>query len=285
GRMRDSQTGAQPTFEPVEALEVGGQSYQSWQEAVEREVKLDSITLGEMAANLRPTKFTFPGRSDSEPLRDQGGRTVGMLVREQQPIAGAIELSAGKKAPDVFLITARIENHIPFSDDRAKDRDAALMRALVSTHTILGVRGGQFVSLTDPAEPLRAFTADCRNVGCWPVLVGEAGEKDTMLSSPIILYDYPQIAPESSGDLFDSTEIDEILTLRIMTLTDEEKRQGAAVDERVRALLDRTEALARERLMDLHGAMRGMRPHIEEAAFRLGGTQPGAVVPQEEHHA
>ena len=34
-----------------------------------------------------------------------------------------------------------------------------------------------------------------------------------MLSAPIILYDYPQIAPESPGDLFDLTEIDELLTL------------------------------------------------------------------------
>ena len=81
-----------------------------------------------------------------------------------------------------------------------------------------------------------------------------------MLSSPIILYDYPQIAPESPGDLFDATEIDEILTLRILTLTEDEKRAMSDVDDRARALLERTESLAREQLMGLHGTIRGLRP-------------------------
>jgi hydrogenase maturation protease len=130
---------------------------------------------------------------------------------------------------------------------------------LVSTHTILGVAGGEFVSLLDPPAEWRAAAEACRNVGTWPVLVGEEGQKDMLLSSPIILYDYPQVAPESPGDLFDSTEIDEILTLRIMTLTDEEKRAMAAVDERTRALLERTEGMAPEDLLRLHGTIRGLR--------------------------
>jgi len=77
-----------------------------------------------------------------------------------------------------------------------------------------------------------------------------------MLSSPIILYDHPAIAPESAGDLFDGTEIDEILTLRIMTLSDDEKREIAQSDEHARLLLERTESLAAEQMMSLHGVMR-----------------------------
>jgi hypothetical protein len=141
-------------------------------------------------------------------------------------------------------------------DAAAKSRDDAMPRSLVSAHTVLGVRDGEFVSMTDPPETLRPLALECRNVGTWPVLVGEAGEKDALLCSPIILYDYPQIAPESPGDLFDSSEIDEILTLRILTLTDDEKREIAAVDDRARDLLARTEALAREQLMSLHGTFR-----------------------------
>jgi hypothetical protein len=80
-----------------------------------------------------------------------------------------------------------------------------------------------------------------------------------MLASPIILYDYPQVAPESPGDLFDATEIDEILTLRILALTEEEKQAMAAVDKRAQALLTRTESLAREQLLGLHGTIRGLR--------------------------
>src|SRR5204862_7706221 len=117
-----------------------------------------------------------------------------------------------------------------------------------------------FVSLLEPPQAWQAAAAACRNVGTWPVLVGEEGQRDTMLSSPIILYDYPQVAPESPGDLFDGTEIDEILTLRILTLTDEEKRTAAALDDRVRSLLVRTEALDRGQLLGLHGTVRGLRP-------------------------
>jgi hypothetical protein len=79
-----------------------------------------------------------------------------------------------------------------------------------------------------------------------------------MLSSPIILYDYPQIAPESPGDFFDGAEIDEILSLRIMTMTEEEKREMRESDERTRQILERTETLPEEQLMKLHGALRGL---------------------------
>ena len=98
-----------------------------------------------------------------------------------------------------------------------------------------------------------------------------------MLASPIILYDYPQIAPESPGDLFDGTEIDEILTLRIMTLTDEEKAMAGATDDRTRRLIERTESLAREQLAGLHGAVRGME--AAAGAARHGDWDPFAQWP------
>ena len=146
----------------------------------------------------------------------------------------------------------------------AASRDAALMRSLVSTHLILGVEDGEFVSLLEPPAELQEFVSQCQNVGAWPVLVGEQGQRDTLLASPIILYDYPQIAPESAGDLFDGTEIDEILSLRIMTLTDEEKREIRQSDDRARQILERTEAMPAEQFMKLHGAVRGMRPLKED---------------------
>jgi hydrogenase maturation protease len=160
----------------------------------------------------------------------------------------------------LFKITARITNTASMNPQDLKSRDGALMRSLVSTHTILGVHGGEFVSLLDPPDDLREPVSTCRNTGTYPVLVGDEGERDLMLSSPIILYDYPQIAPESAGELFDSTEIDEILTLRIMTLTDDEKREMRNVDDRARRILERTETMPVEQLMKLHGAVRGLRP-------------------------
>ena len=140
---------------------------------------------------------------------------------------------------------------------------------MLSTHTLLGVREGAFLSLLDPPEEYRAAAAACRNIGTWPVLAGREGERSLMLSSPIILYDYPQIAPESAGDLFDGTEIDEILTLRVLTLSEEEKKEVSAGDNRARGILERTEALPPEALARMHGAIRGLR-NASKLNFREG---------------
>jgi hydrogenase maturation protease len=250
----------EPAYRVVEKLEVGGRLLHTWQEAVEREVLLGDLDLLSLVARPGRGEFAFPGRREIEPVRDPSGNIAAVLVREQQAVAGAIEVSAEPAAEGLFKVRVRVENRTPLEDDGWRSRDEAQLRALVSTHTVLAAREGAFVSLIDPPQEWRAAAAGCQNCGTWPVLVGQAGERDTLLSSPIILYDYPQIAPESPGDLFDSTEIDEILTLRILTLTDEEKQAAAAVDERVRALLERTESLADEQLRGLHGAVRCLRP-------------------------
>ena len=65
---------------------------------------------------------------------------------------------------------------------------------------------------------------------------------------------------KARGDLFDGTEIDEILALRILTLTEDEKREMRQGDDRARQILERTEALPEEQFLKLHGVLRGMRP-------------------------
>ena len=133
-------------------------------------------------------------------------------------------------------LTVTIRNTTPWTGG---DREEALRHTMCSTHTIL--RGGRFVSATE---------ADgCLNLGTWPVLVGE----DTMLSSPIILEDHPRIAPESPGDLFDGGEIDGLLALNILALTDYEKAEMRATDPRTREILERTEGLTQEQLLRLSG--------------------------------
>ena len=136
------------------------------------------------------------------------------------------------------------------------------------------LRGGEFISLLDPPEPLKDAAGRCRNVGTWPVLVGDPGARDTILSAPIILADYPQVASESPGDFFDATEIDEMLTLRVLTLTDEEKHAMRDGDPRARALLTRTEALADAERRRLHGASRRAAP----ATTAAPGIRPGMRV-------
>jgi hydrogenase maturation protease len=250
----------EPPFRVVEALWVGNQVFHTWQEAVEREIELEDSTLAALVAQYRQSEFVFEAAWNREPLSDSTGAIVGLIVRQQDRIEGLVQLGAVTAGEGLFRVSVTIQNRTPCKGAESVSRDQALMRSLVSTHTILGVRHGEFVSLLDPPEPLRDLAAGCHNVGTWPVLVGTDGEKDTVLSSPIILYDYPQIAPESPGDLFDGTEIDEILSLRIMALTDAEKQAMVAVDQRARSVLERTEALGGEQLMGLHGAIRGLRP-------------------------
>jgi hypothetical protein len=139
--------------------------------------------------------------------------------------------------------------------------------ALGSVHTLLHCRGGVFVSLLDPPAPFGDHAGACRNVGTWPVLVGD--DDSTMLSSPIILYDRPKIAAASPGDLFDATEIDEILTLRIRTLSDGERRE-MRTDPRARGILERTEALDAEGLLALHAVCRFDAPAAPRGRYAPG---------------
>ena len=257
--VREWTAGTPIPFRAVEALRVGGRQYHTWQEAEERAVEMPALALQEMLTRPRRQTFAFSGRRWLQPLREDGA-ILGVLVREQFAVMGTIEIQASEVAEGLFRVTLRVQNETALDGARPLSRDAAMLRALVSTHAILNVREGEFISLMDPPEAWRDAAGACQNVATWPVLVGEQGEKDTLLSSPIILYDYPQVAPESPGNLFDGTEIDEILTLRILTLTDEEKLAAAALDGRVRDLLLRTESLPHEDLIGLHGTIRGLSP-------------------------
>ena len=263
----------QTDFRPVEMLEVDGRLFQTWQETMERELRAPAVALGELIRRPPSFEFSFAADRQVEPLRDASARLKGSIVRRQAAVAGRYELQVEEQSlpgssfsPRLYKVGVRIMNLTPVTETEPADRHEASLPGLVSTHTLLGVRGGEFVSLLDPPAELQAAAAACRNVGTWPVLVGREAEKELMLSSPIILYDYPQIAPESAGDLFDGTEIDEILTLRILTLTEEEKREMRSLDERTRRILERTEALPVEQLQKLHGAIRGLRPSEEESS-------------------
>ena len=191
----------------------------AWDEATEREVG--------------PGPFEIPAGTEAEPLPN------GEIVRAWRELRGVVDLTLADGR-----VTVRIENTTPWSGDARED---ALRQTLCSTHAILRTRDGKFVSATE---------SDCENAGLWPVLVGEEGARDTMLAAPIILPDYPQIAPESPGDLFDATEIDELLVMNVLALTPEEQAEMRATDPRAREILDRCAALSPEDLMRLHGTFR-----------------------------
>ncbi|MGA2596076.1 MAG: hypothetical protein ABSH09_03590 [Bryobacteraceae bacterium] len=212
---------------------------QDWQEGVERDVCAPPCTLESIEAQPLRQRFTF--QCDEE-------------------IEGELELRSSEIDLNVFKVTLTVRNLVTLG---SATRDQALLRSLVSVHSILQVENGEFVSLLDPPEHLKATASECQNAGAWPVLAGEEGQRNLVLCSPIILYDYPQIAPESAGDLCDGTEIDEILALRILTMTDEEKLEVRNGDDRARRILERTETLSPDHFQKLHGALRGLRASAE----------------------
>jgi hypothetical protein len=218
-----------------------------WQEAVERTAAEVALDVGELASGPRSVDIALPAGRSSE----------GGCEREWHAIGGRVTVAAEAVGEGAVRLAVEIENTTPAPG--APDRETALLRSMVSTHTVLRAAGGEFVSLADPPPELAAAAAGCDNRGTWPVLAGEPGTRDTVLSSPIILEDHPRVAEESPGDLFDATEIDEILTLRILTLTDAERAELCRTDERARLLLERCEALTGDDLLRLHGTMRGLR--------------------------
>jgi hydrogenase maturation protease len=225
----------------VDELKVGGARYVSWDEATERELRAG------------------PGRTDIEigAGRDTEALSEGCaIVRRWEALQGHVTTQTLRLAERLFRITVRIANETPWNGN---DRGEALRRAFCSTHVILHAEDGAFVSLTDPPEELRAAAASCENVGVWPVLVGAEGDRHTLLASPIILSDYPQIAPESPGDLFDAGEIDRLLILNVLALTEEEQEEMRAADPRTREILDRCAALGPGELLPLHGVIREFR--------------------------
>jgi hypothetical protein len=248
--LRELEGGA----EPVDELRVGDDRHLAWQEATERELALGDRALGPLGSGLRRQIEIGAGRSQ-EAVSDSAGRRAGSVVRSWRELRGEVAARVDEAGRGLHRVSVRVANTSPWDGE---SRERALEQTLCSCHVVLRVRGGSFVSMTDPPEAMRSAAEACHSHGTWPVLVGEEGERSMMLSSPIILPDYPQVAPESPGDLFDSTEIDQMLVLNILSLTDEEKREMRDSDPRACEILERTESLSEDELMRLHGAIREM---------------------------
>jgi hypothetical protein len=257
-------------FRAVASVRVDGAEVTTWDEAAEREHRATAPIHALLAGGV-DAAFAVPGGESVEMLTDRRGRTVGRLVRRRASLAGMIRLRADR-LPGPYgglRLGVTIENHTS-ADRPLRRREDGLRLALIAAHALIHVPGGRFLSLTDPPEWAEPHAAACGNTGTWPVLAGPEECRELVLSSPVILYDHPRIAAESAGELFDSTEIDEILTLRTLALTDEEKREARATDPRAAALLDRLDDLPPEMLERMHGAIRYLGPPTEAETGRPG---------------
>lgn len=234
-------------FRPVAELTSGPQSWVTWDEAVECERPFGPFAVDALTSPI-VLPVTAAAGEDVEPVR--GGR----LVRTRAAISADLTIRA---EPDDgrYRIGVTIRN----SAVAQSDRDSATAVSLIGTHVIVEVVGAEFISLLEPVDSAADSAARCDHHRCFPVLAGAPGERDLILISPIILYDHPEIAEQSDGALYDGCEIDEILTLRVMTMTDEEKAQARATDPLAARIIDRCEAMSGDTLQRMHGVLRD--PH------------------------
>ena len=243
-------------YEIVPELKVDGQIYQTWQEATEHEVEIVDVSASEITGERVLSSTTIPAKTWKPCATPKAGPPACSFADRKKSFAHSPR--ATRIDEGLWKLTVAVENQT--NCDANTTRNKALPHSLVAAHTVLTVRDGQFVSMLDPPADLADSCQACHNEGTWPVLLGSEGERDWVLSSPIILYDYPQIAPESQGTFFDGLEIDEMLALRVMTLTDQEKLEMRSVDRRAREILERTESMPEEHLLKLHGTIRGLKP-------------------------
>ncbi|MCV7278563.1 hypothetical protein H7J88_02740 [Mycolicibacterium flavescens] len=258
-------------FEPVDELVSDAGCWLCWDEAVECEVPIDPLPVMSLPATLN---ISVAPTTEVELV--PGGR----LVRTRRPLRGRVDISADDD-DGLLRLTIDVRNTAPPTGDK----DEAIARSMIGTHLLLEVADGEFVSLLEPPDRAADAAARCRQHRCFPVLAGPSPHRDLMLASPIILYDHPEIAEQSQGALYDSTEIDEILTLRIMTMTDGEKAQARATDPRAAAIIDRCDSLSPEAMLDLHGVLRdphapaGLIPEIPDGVGWWDPTADAAVRP------
>jgi len=301
-QQRVVQVGGDEDFVSVASLEDGEKVWTSFDEAVEHQadlvgIDLDAIGLdaSDRDASDRDASDRDPSAGDAsagdasaergcslavkftesrheEPIVAPDGALLGRVVRQCWPVSARLEVMASALDGPYPLtrVTLRVDNDTDWADPQAS-RDQAMRCSLIAAHLLVAVDDGRFISSLEPPRFASEAVASCTNTGLFPVLVGHGDAEDVVLASPIILYDYPVIAPESEGDMFDAAEIDEILALRVLTLTEDEKRQARSTDPRSAAIIDRIDAMGVDSFDALHGTFRSIRSLRPEG---LGGP-PG----------
>jgi hypothetical protein len=249
-------------FTPVASLETGGRIHTTFEGGIEHEIDLEVAV--RHGAGRESRQISLPSTTDAEPVIGDDGKLAGRIVSERRALEATLSVDVARVGDGALSrVRVDVENVTRWDGDPSPARALLVRQALVGVHTLLAGRGAGFVSLLDPPAGAEAAAAACASDGTYPVLVGVPGE-EVVLSSPIILPEHPEVAPESAGDFCDATEIDEILALRVLTLTDEEKREARSTDPRAAAIVDRCDGLPEELLSRLHGAIRSLRPASAE---------------------
>jgi hypothetical protein len=228
----------------VRFLAGGGERHQ----ALAQRVRLGDMSVGALAE----------ASASGEPGAEREAEVAGV---SGERLLLALGLRAGEVAADSYEIALTVENRTPCAE--GLERAAALARSLLSTHPIVRVSEGCFSS---PLE------CTCVSVNTFPVLAGD--DDDVVLGAAIVLPDHPQIAPESRGGLFDSTEIEEALLLHVQALSDGEREEIERQDPVVREMVARAAAATPEDIVALHGRVTLRDPPSPAGRSRVSDSPP-----------
>lgn len=227
---------------------------EGWQ-TIERQINSGNLFISELIGNKKIFPIAYDRIDEDKNVYDENNELKEKQSNSVLKIKGtvAIEVFAIEKTDNVFRISITVSNDTSLINAESISRGEVLQQSFLSTNTILKATNGEFISDQNPSEEFKEIVAKCEKIGTWPILIDESNT--TMLSSPIILYDYPKINAQSNLDLFDSLEIEEMLILHLSAMSDNEKQQIGERDEKMREMLDKASQVTPKELLDLHGHM------------------------------
>ncbi|MEP6950700.1 MAG: hypothetical protein ABI863_15550 [Ginsengibacter sp.] len=242
-------------FIPVYNLNISDKFYQAGWQTAERKINTGDLQISQLIKNKKVIPVEFDEMYDSKYFYDKSGKAA-KQINSISGIKGSviIEAAPAGNMQNTFRLTVTVINTTPVENAEQVTRDEVLSQSFLSTHTVLQTRNAVFISHQNPGEKWEETISGCENINTWPILIDESNT--TLLSSPIILYDYPRINPQSLGDLFDSTEIEEALLLHVAVLSDEEKQQIARGDEKLQAMLTRVSQVTPKEMINFHSGLK-----------------------------
>jgi hypothetical protein len=224
----------------VRFLQAAGERH----EGVERRIELGPVTLAELVREESGVgeEFRFEAETGDVPA-----------------LCGRVRMRAELLSPDLARVRLCVHNSTPIDAPAERTRAEALHHSLLSVHPLLEVDAGSFVSPLEREGKLGEAVAGCEPVNTFPVLA-EDGDR-AVLGAAIALPEHPELAPESLGNLFDNTEIEEALLLHVQALSDGEREAISGQDPAVREMIARAESTTNEEMLGLHGRLTYSEPN------------------------
>lgn len=191
-------------FVPTARLDVDGWVVSNVEEAVPHE---RDLTVGVDMLRTAPVEMRFEavGVTELEVVRDGSGAVRGRIRRTCCPLQIRLHVAAadaGLVVPRVRLrvLVENVTTGVPVDAPPV----VAAEHSLVATHCFLGLSDGGFLSLLNPPLWASEATTQCTNIHAFPVLAGEDGRDDLVLSAPVLLPDHPRGVPVTLGDVLDA---------------------------------------------------------------------------------